>query len=89
MKIRKLKKRIKCGNALMEVINNAHDVAVAKDVFSMLSVQLGGNTNIDIRENPFVDEELNCWFWFVCSRIKELKLIAKIQKQAECPKQGK
>ena len=73
----------------MEVINNAHDVAVAKDVFSMLAAQLDGDTNISIRENPFVDEELNNWFLFVLLRIKELQSIAKTQKQVECPKQGK
>lgn len=71
MKNRQLKKRLLTNDGLLQIQNNAHDIAMAKIAMRYL-MHKAISKNVHIMQDPFIDEELNLSFGFLNSKIDEL-----------------
>lgn len=65
-----VKKQLKSLTALDRAIDNAHDIAVAKHVLWSLYLHIKGE-KVFIREDPFIDKELNEDLYFLYDLLVE------------------
>lgn len=76
MKRRTLKKKVKNLDALSTVIDNAHDVAVMKQVlWTFWSIIGEKDFKAELRADPFKDEHLNTMLAFIWDEIKEKRKV--------------